>query len=99
MVSLSDGKMAMIPEGMETDLSSVPKFLWGICPPFGDFLLAPLVHDHLYKAKKTTRSYADYQMLWIANKVNNKNFLRLVDNYTRYIFVRLFGWIVWNYGS
>jgi len=94
-VEMSNGSMAIIPEGMETDLSSVPKFLWGICPPFGDFLLAPLLHDYLYQQKKTTRAFADYQMLWVANRVNSKNIFRKSDNLVRYLAVRAFGWMVW----
>jgi len=92
-VPLSDGSILKIPKGFETDLSSVPKFLWGILPPFGNFLLAALVHDYLYVEKDSRgRKFADKEMLIISNK-RNKN---KVDNYLRYFAVRVFGNLYWN---
>ena len=53
----------IIYRGFPTDLSSVPKFLWGVLPPYGDFLLASLVHDYLYtKNKSRGRKFADKEM-------------------------------------
>ena len=92
-VPLSDGSILKIPKGFETDLSSVPKFLWGILPPFGNFLLAAIVHDYLYVTKDIRgRKFADEQMLIISNKKNKNK----VDNYFRFFAVRIFGWIYWN---
>lgn len=90
---LSNGETIVIPEGFETDLSSVPKILWGIFPPFGNFLLAALVHDYLYVTQyNNDRLFADKEMLIISNKLHNNK----LDNYLRYYAVVLFGWIVWN---
>lgn len=44
-VTLSSGEDILIPGGFQTDLSSVPEFLWGFMKPFGDFIIAALVHD------------------------------------------------------
>lgn len=90
-IQLSNGEAITIPEGMMTDLSSVPKFLWSIVRPFGNFILAALVHDYLYIYKPYSRAFADKEMLLISNKINRNK----LDNYTRYVFVRAFGWIVW----
>ena len=68
---LHDHTTIIIPKGFTTDLSSVPKFLWGIFPPFGNFLLAALVHDYLYVTKyKNNRAFADKEMLYISNALN-----------------------------
>ena len=66
---LSDGTILKIPKGFDTDLSTVPKILWGILPPFGNFLLAAIVHDYLYVTKDIReRKFADEQILIISNK-------------------------------
>lgn len=91
-VSLSDGSLLKIPIGFETDLSTVPKILWGVFPPFGDFLLAAIVHDYLYITKdKRGRKFADKEMLRLSN-LHNKN---KVDNYIRFFAVRMFGVLYW----
>lgn len=92
-VELSDKSILIIEKGFETDLSTVPKFLWGIFPPFGNFLIAAIVHDYLYKTKdKRGRKFADMEMLRISNKLNKNK----LDNYTRYFAVRIFGGLYWN---
>lgn len=90
-VLLSSGNRLTIPVGFETDLSSVPKLLWSIFPPFGDFLIAPIVHDYLYVNKIGTRASADKEMLYQSNLYNSNK----IDNYIRYVAVRLFGWTYW----
>ena len=91
-VTLSNGDNIVIPKGFLWDLSSVPKFLWGIFPPFGDFLIASLVHDYLYVNKQYSRAFADKEMLYFSNKYNSNK----IDNYLRYVAVRLFGFTYWN---
>lgn len=76
------------------DMSSSPKSLWNIVPPANDGLFGYLVHDKLYKWRGhgMTRKEVDKEMLLWTNIVcSNK-----IDNYIRYFFVRIFGWIVWN---
>lgn len=97
-IILSNNIKIFIPVGFVWDLSSVPRFLWGILPPDGDFELAALIHDFLYKNKITTRSFADKEMLiWskVISGTNNKISIRNLDNWIRYIGVKLFGWWVW----
>ena len=92
--TLHNGETITIPVGFETDLSSVPKFLWSVLPPYGKFLLAPLVHDYLYIVDQTRgRAFADKEMLIVSNATHKNK----IDNYVRYWGVRAFGWIYWKY--
>ena len=100
-ILLTNGRYIHIPKGFEWDLSSVPRFLWGVLPPDGDFELASLIHDYLYITKPSwsSRKFADKEMLIWSRSVsgtNNKISLRNLDNQVRYTAVRLFGWIVYN---
>lgn len=90
-VQLSSGDYVTIPKGMITDLSSVPRFLWSLFPPYGNFLIASLVHDYMYIYNSEPRHIADKEMLFISNKYNKNK----LDNYLRYIAVRLFGWTIY----
>jgi hypothetical protein len=102
---LSNGEVITIPKGFQTDFSSVPEFLWGIMKPFGEFLLAPIVHDYLYRneynlkklGKYESRLFHDKEMLLISKKTNSKHWHNRLDNYARYYLVRAFGWI--NYAK
>lgn len=38
-----------IPKGFEFDLASIPRFLWSFIAPFELSIIAPLVHDYIYK--------------------------------------------------
>lgn len=98
-LELSDGGLITIPAGFIWDLSSVPRFLWGVLPPDGDFELASAIHDYLYINKVRDRKFSDKEMLLWSKATSgtlNKVSLRNFDNQLRYIAVRLFGWIVWN---
>lgn len=101
-VQLSNDDIINIKQGFIWDGSSVPRFLWWLLPPDGDFELASLIHDYLYINKNNlnyTRKFADKEMLVWSNVLSgtqNKISIRNIDNYTRYIFVRLFGGFVWK---
>lgn len=95
-VKLSDGTIITIPKGFTTDLSSVPNFLWFAFSPYGNFLLAAIIHDFIYVYKTHTRKFADKEMLIWSNKINPKN---KFDNYVRYYGVRLFGGKWYNKNS
>lgn len=94
-VLLSNGEIITIPHGFVYDMATVPKWLWSVVRPFNDALMGTLIHDFLYidKASHTmTRAQADAEYL----KWNNTTNSNKLDNYTRYIFVRAFGWAWWN---
>lgn len=96
---LSNGEYMEIPQGFEWDLSSVPRILWWLLPPDGDFEIPSLLHDYLYVNKLYSREFADKEMLiWskVTSGTLNKWSIRNIDNQIRYIAVRAFGWYVWN---
>lgn len=101
-IQLSNSDIITIPVGFEWDLSSVPRLLWGLLPPDGDWEIAMLIHDYLYTHKNDfeyTRYFADKEMLlWskATSKTTKRISLRNLDIYTRYYAVRGFGWIYWN---
>lgn len=91
-VNLTNGQTIEIPKGFVTDLSSVPRFLWGIAPPFGDFLLAAIIHDFLYTNHIQNRSFCDDEMFTWSNVLNANK----LDNFIRWVAVRLFGKRWWD---
>lgn len=98
-IELSNSDTITIPEGFIWDLSSVPRFLWSLLPPDGDFEVATIIHDYLYKHLMYTRKFCDREMLIWSIKVSGtktKISMRNVDNYIRYYGVRIGGWYKWN---
>lgn len=109
-VRLSNGKIIEIEEGFEWDLSSVPRLLSWILLPYGNFLIAALIHDWLYQNSdkitqewflgdsETARKFSDKEMLLWSKAMQgtiNISFYN-IDNYLRYYAVRLFGRKVWE---
>ena len=43
------GQRIIIPIGATTDGASTPQPMWNVLPPFGDYFLAALLHDALYR--------------------------------------------------
>ena len=99
LVKIKNGDLLVIPAGFATDLSSVPRVLWPLFPPFGNFLVAAITHDYMYHVdyksdtlgRKQARRLADETMLYLSNKYNGGGFLKKMDNYARYVAVRVFG--------
>ena len=48
-----------VPEGFITDFASVPRPLWPIFPPAGQWCEAAVIHDYLYSTKTCSRFLAD----------------------------------------
>ena len=55
-----------IPKGFESDMASVPRFLWAVIPPIGPYNKAALLHDYLYKTGKYTRDKTDKLFLAVS---------------------------------
>lgn len=58
------GEYIAVKEGTITDLASIPRWLWPILPPDGDYLEAAVIHDELYRRHRSgditrTRYQAD----------------------------------------
>lgn len=105
-IELSTGTRIVIPAGFTTDFCTVPKLLWGLFPPYGDFLLASIIHDYLYIHRPyTSRALADKEMLLWSKALNGdrgydraiKYYWKRFDNYLRYWCVRAFGWSYWQH--
>ncbi len=92
-IKLSNYEVISIPKGFVTDLSSVPNYLWWAFSPYGNFLLAAIIHDYLYVNNLFNRKFADKEMLLWSSVLNPKN---KVDNYIRYAAVRIFGKSWWR---
>jgi hypothetical protein len=97
-IQLSSGRYILIPKGYQWDLSSVPRFLWWLLPPDGDFQMAALIHDYCYEYKVLSRKEADKEMYKWSTVTSGTNAisLRNIDNKLRLWGVQLFGWIVYN---
>lgn len=97
-IELSNGDVIHIPEGFVWDLSSVPRFLWSLLPPDGDFEIATLIHDYLYKNSGClpySQKFADREMYTWSRALSgttNKVSMRNADNLIRYLGVRAGGW-------
>ena len=48
-----------VPVDFITDLASVPRPLWSLFPPFGDHIVAAIVHDYLYSTHMVDKDVAD----------------------------------------
>jgi Protein of unknown function (DUF1353) len=90
------GHDILIQEGFRTDLASIPRILWWVLPPFGDYNEAAVVHDFLYrklhKKSEITRKEADLIFLVLMERANVHKIIR----YTFYVSVRTFGWIAYG---
>jgi len=42
-------KLITVPKGFETNLASIPRLLWSIFPPNGEYSKAAIVHDYMYR--------------------------------------------------
>jgi hypothetical protein len=80
------------PAGFITDLTSAPRALWDILPPWGTYGQAAVIHDWLYWDQGTGRSEADLVMMeaMIALDVERTVRLAIMDA------LRAFGQNAWD---
>ena len=72
------GETLLIPKGFECDLASIPRPLWRLIAPFELSLVAPMVHDFIYRAKG--RFYKDGGTdLVVTRKEADDLFLELME--------------------
>ena len=90
---LSDGRrwpykpIIRVPVGTVTDLASVPRLLWAIFPPNGQYAKAAIVHDYLYSNAIGDKSWADNVFREAMGVLKVPKWRRI----TMYWAVRLFG--------
>lgn len=76
-----------IPSGTITDLATVPRVLWMIFPPHGQYAKAAIVHDYLYDQAIGSKAFADAVFLEAMEVLGVPKWRRL----TMYWAVRVFG--------
>jgi len=81
-----------VPEGFPTDFASIPRILWIIFPPDGQYTQSSVLHDYLYFSRIYKRRKADHIFLE-SMKVLEVPFWK---RHTMYRAVRLCGWIPWK---
>jgi hypothetical protein len=81
-----------IPKGFITDFASVPRALWWLLPPWGNYGKAAVVHDYLYKTKQFSRRRSD-QIFLEGMRVLGVSWKTRTSMYAA---VRACGWIPWN---
>ena len=96
-VELSNGMILDFRKGWKWDRASVPQLFHSIIRPDGDDDIAYCIHDFLYVTKRSTRKFADKEMLkWAkAMKGTERISWRNWDIITRYRVLRLLGGLVW----
>lgn len=57
------GERIVVPIGATSDGASIPRMAWPLLAPFGDYWLACVVHDWLYRGTLRERSDCDL-ILW-----------------------------------
>lgn len=81
-----------IPTGFTTDLASVPRWLWVIFPPSGQYQRAAILHDWFYQCRTDlSRFAADAMFREIMAHLGVPTWKRLA----MYLAVRSFGWQYW----
>jgi hypothetical protein len=103
-VELSDGSLLIIEKGFETDLSSVPGWLWSFCRPIDRGLIGDLIHDKLWTQKQVelerfdgsiylSRKFADDERhRWRTKLVPHK----WIKNHITHRFIRWFGGLYYS---
>ena len=81
-----------VPEGFITDFASVPRVVWWLLPPWGQYGKAAVVHDFLYRAKPWPRKRCDQIFLEGMQTLG----VGWATRTTMYSAVRVAGWRAWN---
>jgi hypothetical protein len=76
-----------IPAGFVTDFASIPQVFWAVLPPFGEYLLAAVAHDYLYRNGIVPRHVADSIFYGLMVELRVAPWKRQV----MYVAVRMFG--------
>jgi hypothetical protein len=76
-----------VPRGFITDFASVPRILWNILPPTGQYGPAAVIHDYLYRTAAVPRCDADWTFLEAMTRLGVPYLVR----HAMYRAVRLFG--------
>ncbi len=94
--NLPAGFVVDVPAGVETDLASIPRILWPLLSPGGDYAPAAIVHDRLYhnhevRGAPVTRAEADGVLLAGMKELG----IGWLTRWTIYSAVRVGAWWAW----
>lgn len=78
-----------VPAGFITDLTSIPRILWFILHPCGQWAKSSIIHDYLYSKSNTTKTRLEADKIFLEGLKVLK--VPLVQRYALYYAVRLFG--------
>lgn len=81
-----------VPAGFETDFASIPRVLWSIAPPMGQWGLAAVVHDFCYRTGLLERKEADRVFLEAMADLG----VRWITRWAMYLAVRAAGWTAYR---
>ena len=93
--TVADDRTFTVPAGFVTDFASVPRFLWWLYSPHGQYGKAAVVHDYCYRSRCVSRAMADRVFLegmqvlgvwWLRRRL-------------MWLAVRCFGWLAYRKGS
>ncbi len=87
-----NGVAVTVPAGFITDLASVPRPLWSLFPPHGEYAKAAILHDYLYQFQIGTRASADKAFLSAMESLGVPAWKR----WSLYAAVRVFGGAAWR---
>ena len=59
----NDGTAYVVRKGFKSDLASIPRFLWPIFPPLGNYKSAAILHDQNCETDDLSRKAGDYLLL------------------------------------
>lgn len=88
-----DGGKIIVPQGFQTDLSSIPRIARSIIPQIGDQNGPSVIHDWCYRNHWKEDRGASDSLFLEGMKVAGVNWLRRRIIYRS---VRLGGWVSWN---
>lgn len=84
--------VTVVPAGFVTDMASVPRGFWNLCPPTGPYAKAAVYHDYLYQLGSVSRADADREF------VDGMRALGVcwITRMAMWAALRLFGWKAWD---
>lgn len=87
----STGETIIVPKGFVTDFASIPRTLWTLFAPHGQYSRAAVIHDYLYWSQGCTRDQADRLMVIAMKESQVGSF----DEHAIYAAVHAFGEGAW----
>lgn len=81
----------IVPKGFLTDFASVPRGLWNLIPPDGQYAQAAVLHDYLYQKHLFKRKTCDLIFLEAMKELK----VSWIKRRLMFRAVRCFGWAAW----